>query len=137
MHQARKLYLFLFSACAVAYVWLFSTKYGNSVIGESVTLCPFKLVTGLPCPSCGSTRSMHCLIDGNISESIQTNPLGIVLAVAMLVIPFWIIYDWVSNKKSAFFAFRKMESLFRKPIIYLPFILLIMANWIWNIEKGL
>ncbi len=39
-------------------------------------LCPFYLLTGLPCPGCGLTRSFICLGHGRLAESLHWNPLG-------------------------------------------------------------
>ena len=37
--------------------------------------CPFRAVTGIPCPSCGSTRSLVHLANGDIAGSLILNPL--------------------------------------------------------------
>ena len=46
-------------------------------------LCPFRLVTGYPCPFCGTTRAVGSLLLGDFSASVALNPLGIVVAVAV------------------------------------------------------
>ncbi len=40
------------------------------------TLCPFRLATGLPCPSCGMTRSWSALGHGDLTSSLAFHPLG-------------------------------------------------------------
>lgn len=37
--------------------------------------CPFRAVTGIPCPSCGTTRSLVHLAHGDIAGSFILNPL--------------------------------------------------------------
>ncbi len=37
--------------------------------------CAFKMLTGIPCPTCGSTRSMVHLANGDISAAFMMNPL--------------------------------------------------------------
>ncbi|MBH1958618.1 MAG: DUF2752 domain-containing protein [Flavobacteriia bacterium] len=37
--------------------------------------CPFKLVTGLSCPGCGSQRAVHALLHLNFKEAFHFNPL--------------------------------------------------------------
>ena len=49
---------------------------------EGPTLCPFRLATGLPCPFCGTTRSLMALGRGDVETSIQLSPLGPLLALA-------------------------------------------------------
>ena len=49
---------------------------------EGPTLCPFRVATGLPCPFCGTTRSLMALGRGDVEGSLQLNPLGLLLALA-------------------------------------------------------
>jgi hypothetical protein len=42
-------------------------------------LCPFRLITGHPCPTCGTTRSIAAIVDGRFLDSLLLNPLGIVI----------------------------------------------------------
>ncbi len=46
--------------------------------------CTFKRLTGLPCPTCGSTRSLTHLAHGDIFAALAMNPLaaaGVLTAV--------------------------------------------------------
>src|SRR5215212_11112474 len=40
--------------------------------------CPFRLLTGLQCPGCGSTRALHQIVHGNFEAAFMLNPLLIV-----------------------------------------------------------
>ena len=60
-------------------------------------VCPFRLVTGLPCPFCGSTRAVGAVLQGDLVGSLALNPLGpltMVLAVVALVAPRWTRTRW-------------------------------------------
>ena len=46
--------------------------------------CPMVIVTGLPCPGCGMTRSVIYLLTGHVSESIHIHPMGIVVVCLFL-----------------------------------------------------
>ncbi len=46
--------------------------------------CAFKALTTLPCPSCGYTRSLQLITEGNWHESFLFNPFTIFYAVLML-----------------------------------------------------
>ena len=51
-------------------------------------LCPFHVVTGLPCPTCGATRSVFAFARGDVLGALRMNPLvgaGLVLAVPYLL----------------------------------------------------
>ncbi len=39
--------------------------------------CPFKLLTGLDCPSCGAQRAIHALLHGNFARAFGFNPFMI------------------------------------------------------------
>jgi hypothetical protein len=37
--------------------------------------CTFRMLTGIPCPTCGATRSVVALARGNVAASFMMNPL--------------------------------------------------------------
>ena len=53
---------------------------------DDFTLCPFRLVTGLPCPFCGLTHSLLALGQGDVDGSVRFSPLGPLVAVLALVV---------------------------------------------------
>lgn len=40
--------------------------------------CPFKLLTGLSCPSCGAQRAFHAALHGHLAEAIAFNPFMLI-----------------------------------------------------------
>ncbi len=42
--------------------------------GNDATLCMFRNVTGLPCPTCGSSRAALAVVQGRPLEAIVFNP---------------------------------------------------------------
>ncbi|MFD2595997.1 DUF2752 domain-containing protein [Sphingobacterium griseoflavum] len=46
--------------------------------------CPFKALTGLSCPGCGSQRAIHALLHGRIGEAAQQNALILPFAPYLL-----------------------------------------------------
>ena len=44
--------------------------------------CLFRMLTGLTCPGCGSTRAMHQIVHGHFAAAFMLNPLF------LLAIPF-------------------------------------------------
>jgi len=48
--------------------------------------CYFKVITGYDCPGCGGTRSVHCLMHGDVVEAFRFNPLFVAGAPLFLVV---------------------------------------------------
>jgi Protein of unknown function (DUF2752) len=138
MNKAQQLYLFILTACLVGYIWVGYHVYHTSVDAHASTeVCIIKHVTHIPCPSCGATRSVLEILQGEIKNAFLLNPLGIVLFLMMLVFPVWIIIDKI-NRKTTFYTFYiKAENTLRKPQFAILFAALILMNWVWNIKKGL
>jgi hypothetical protein len=55
----------------------------------------------------------------------------------MLVAPVWISYDFIQKKESFYTAYLKIETILRKRKVAMLLIVLVIANWIWNIKKNL
>ncbi len=54
-------------------------------IEDGPVLCPFRALTGLPCPGCGLTRSWVYAAHGWWQESFAANPFGLLVVAAVLV----------------------------------------------------
>jgi hypothetical protein len=50
--------------------------------GALPPLCAFKTFTGLPCLSCGMTRSWVHVVHGRFGDAWLTSPLGVLLCLA-------------------------------------------------------
>jgi len=138
MHQKRnKLYSLLFTACFAGYVWLFYNVGTSGTEKSSVEVCLIKNATNIPCPSCGTTRAMISLVNGDFFEALFLNPFGYIVALIMLLAPLWIVFDLISKNNSLFIFYQKIERFLVKPKLAIPLIFLVLANWIWNISKGL
>jgi len=133
----NKLYVLLSTACAAGYIWLMLTYYRAFSLALEPGVCLFKRVTGVPCPSCGSTRSVLSILKGDFAGALLWNPFGIILTFILLVFPAWIIYDVLSRKSTLYNFYNRTELILRRKWIAIPAILLVLLNWIWNIAKGL
>lgn len=59
---------------------------GDHSILHVPDICPFRNMTGLPCPFCGMTRSVVCAMHGDIAGSLKYHPLGIAFCIVMAVV---------------------------------------------------
>ena len=133
----NRLYSILLIACLAGYVWVYFNVTENWAEGNSVEVCLIKHTTNIPCPSCGSTRSIISLAKGDFVKALQTNPLGYLVAGIMLITPLWIALDIARKRKTLFNFYRRVEAHLKKPGLAIPLMLLLVINWIWNISKGL
>lgn len=56
-----------------------SLWWRSGALATGPTLCPFRLLTGLPCPGCGTTRAVGALLAGDLPEAWALNPVGLLL----------------------------------------------------------
>ena len=132
-----KLYLFLFIACLAGYSWVYYSMNNTGATSNTVEVCLIKHVTNIPCPSCGSTRSVISLTKGDFVQALKINPLGYIVALIMLLAPMWILFDVATKRKTLLGFYQKTETFLRRPKFAIPLILLLIINWIWNITKAL
>lgn len=62
--------LWVLLAGGAAYLFFFQP--GRSGVFPA---CPFRALTGLNCPGCGTTRGLHQLLHGNFVAAFELNPL--------------------------------------------------------------
>ncbi len=58
----------------------------RSLLAADLGVCPFRLVTGRPCPACGLTRSWSAATRLEVRESAAWHPLGIPLLLGALAV---------------------------------------------------
>ncbi|MDG1517645.1 MAG: DUF2752 domain-containing protein [Flavobacteriales bacterium] len=133
----NKLYWILFTACTVGYVWIYFISEKQFTENNQINGCLIKHFTNIPCPSCGSSRSVISLLNGDFIVALNFNPIGYIIVLTMLVAPVWIIMDTITKTNSLFNFYLKTENYLKKLKVAIPLILIIIMNWIWNITKGL
>jgi hypothetical protein len=71
-----------FPAAAGAAYAAIAIQAAHPIVPESgATFCPFRLLTGLPCPGCGMGHSLVFALRGDFSASFHFHPLGLPLLV--------------------------------------------------------
>ncbi len=99
-------------------------------LGLPTPLCPLYALTGIPCPTCGMTRGLGCLLQGHIEEALLFNPL---MMVALLSALLYLLYAGVV-------VIGRLPRLRREPLaetaaicVRIGAVLLIAVNWIYLI----
>ncbi len=107
--------------------------YANSI--NSFKPCIIKQITGLPCPSCGVTRSVLLIVNKSYFSAFMLNPMGYIVVIGMIVLPIWFAYDILFKRESFYFFYVKFEEFIGRRKILFVILFLVAINWIWNIVK--
>ncbi|NBL64974.1 DUF2752 domain-containing protein [Flavobacterium sp. NST-5] len=65
------------------------------------SLCPFKMLTGFPCPGCGITKSLVYLYQGDLQKSFDYHILG-PFAFLFCIVAIVVLTAEIINKKEYF-----------------------------------
>lgn len=79
-------------------------------IDHGPVLCPFRRLTGLPCPGCGMTRSWVHLMHGQWRDAVVANPFGIVALAAVLALAVYVVVCRVRRRPAP-----ELDRLVRTP----------------------
>ena len=133
----NKLYGIILTTCFAGVVWIWLHFSSNTTPYKGLNFCLLKNLFNIPCPSCGATRSVLLMMNGQIMEALYMNPIGIFIVAIILFAPIWILYDLLIKGTSLLNFYIKIEGCLKKPAYAIPMILFILINWIWNIKKGI
>ena len=107
-------------ASAAAYLFVFEP--GRTGIFPA---CPFRALTGLTCPGCGSTRALHQLLHGNFVAAFELNPLMV------LVLPI-LGYALIAYTRSAITGHRMPQQFSLSPKYGWVLTVLILGFWVFR-----
>jgi hypothetical protein len=92
-------------------------------LGAGPTVCPFRRLTGRPCPACGMTRSWNAASRFQLRRAFRFHPLGPpTLAVAA----------WVAFTDSG----RAASPSFRRPALAGPALAAWLSIWVIRLLRG-
>lgn len=61
--------------------------------------CPALLITGFPCPGCGMTRAVKCILTGKWESAFYINPVSFLVVVALIAL---IVFRYFIGKMPKF-----------------------------------
>ena len=94
-------------------------------IEDGPVACPFRAVTGLPCPTCGLTRVTHWLMRGDVSSALAINPFDTLFL--LIAVPLFAAL-WVANL-AGWFTVRVSISLVERRVAWALLVAVALANW--------
>ncbi len=97
------------------------------------TLCLFHNITGYPCPGCGVGRGIIFILKGYFGKALWMNPLSFIVLVFGLLSVVWIWRDIIKGKETYLPVLKTGWGKKTQIILYI----VLIANWIWNIYKGI
>jgi len=96
-----------------------------------LTLCVFKALTGLPCPTCGSTRALGRLFALDFAGALAMNPFTALVAV---LVAGWAVADLALLPRR-----RALDLEVPKRLgfaLRVGALVLFLANWVYLIAAG-
>jgi len=96
-------------------------------LAPALPRCPLRTLTGIPCPTCGTTRAALALLDGRVIDALAANPLGTLAGMAFVLggvaAPIWCLL--------------RLPMVELEPgqgrLVAVALALALLANWIWVI----
>jgi len=87
--------------------------------------CNFRLITGVPCPSCGMTTSFSLLMHGDWMNSLRANAVGTLLALFWMALVPWSL---VSALRSRWLFIASIERALTWTVVI--FLVLLLVRWV-------
>jgi len=94
-------------------------------IENGPVVCPFRAVTGLPCPTCGLTRAAHSLMRGDVASALAINPFDTLFF--LVAVPLFAGL-WGANLAGGF-AVRISMSPVERRVAWALLVAVALANW--------
>lgn len=126
--QRYKPFLYIVGIEGLAVLLVYAQAYLPIPLG-----CPFKAITGIPCPGCGGIRAAQFILSGKFLDALYTNPLSCILIVFLSILPIW---QWVDCYRQTHTLHQFLHSPWHKSVYFILGIL-VLLNWLWNIQKQL
>ena len=108
----RKIYGIAGALITLVIPFVLLLQNGNHHLETDQSFCPFKMLTGFPCPGCGITKSLVFFYEGSLYKSFSYHVLGpFVIAFSILTIVVLLTelitkkeyFDkWLYNRKLAY-----------------------------------
>lgn len=105
----------------VAIAWLLTREASVRANGfdDGPVLCPWRLLTGYPCPGCGGIRAMSAIVVGQFEQAWLLNPITFLVCL--------VIFAWAFRITPLIEFSRKALTLFRSQSLLLQVIILSLA----------
>ena len=119
------------SIAGFIYLWWVRTST------TSLLVCPINSITGYPCPSCGTTRTILQILSFDLIQSSLFNPLAYIVLMGMMVLPVWTVLDLIRKKTSLYSVVSSGEQLLQnQPVLRWALLGIMAIIWMWLILQN-
>jgi len=111
--RTRKIYGIIGAFLTLLFPFFFMLSDGDNHLEKAQSLCPFKMLSGLPCPGCGITKSMVYCYEGDLYKSFSFHAFGpflilfCMIAIVVLLLELYTQKEYgnsiVYHRKGAYF----------------------------------
>jgi Protein of unknown function (DUF2752) len=98
--------------CTAPLIGSFFYRYGYHLPFLS---CPLRTLTGIPCPTCGMTRSFVAIAQGRLDQALGYHLFGPAVFLLFLTVAASLLWELKTNRNQTFFHRRYVA----KPSVYL------------------
>jgi phosphatidylserine synthase len=93
------------------------------------TLCHFRAITGLPCPTCGMTTCFIHMTHGDFLQGAASSPLGVLVFLGTIAAIVFMIGHRIWKWPSIRLRMNRTERIVSTILL----LLMLAANWAYNI----
>lgn len=107
--RAQKKWIAIAAAVLTLLVPYLIHIFGHGDIEKAQSLCVFKMLTGLPCPGCGITKSLIFLYQGDLAKSLSFHVFGLPLVLSCILLIGLLSVELITKKayfRSLFYSRR-------------------------------
>jgi len=103
------------------------------VKGSGAITCPFRLLTGIPCPTCGMIRAAGHVLSGELGAAFRTNPLD----AATLVVVAPLAGALLLANRIGRWAVRIEVGRIGRVALWSAGVAVLVANWLYVLSSGI
>jgi len=92
-----------------------------------VSFCPFRMLTGLPCPGCGLTHAFCDISHGDFRMAWESNPFGFLFFALAILLVAW---PWLRTR----FPVIERALSRTRAVVWAP-ALLMVGMWVYDVAR--